>query len=491
MSLSTAIDISNSSLAATSQLTSIASRNIANAGNGDATRKSGNLVTGAGGGVHVAQVSRAFDTSLRDTLLGAAADAGRLTAIAASLDNLDVTGGGSDGLATPESRLSDLRAALQAYSFNTADQSLAYGVINAASDMAATLRQWANNTDQVRARADSDIRSAAQAINTLLKQITDVNAVVVKGALAGRDITDQLDARDTIVRNIAEQIGITAVAKPNNGIALYTDSGITLFDDVARTVTVQNLPLAGGGPGGAIIIDGVPAIGAGAVMPVLGGRLAGLAEIRDQIAPAFAAQLDDMAASLVRAFAEADQRVPASSPGLPGLFTSLGISAVPAAGSAPAGLAKALILNANADPRHGGSLLRLRDGGISAPGDSAYLYNPSGSTAFSGRVEELIGMLAQPALHHPATGLPAEATIFQFMAASAGWLQDQRQTHSQNSAYANTLLEKAQQALSAKSGVNLDAEMAQLLGLERTYQASAKLISTVQEMYAALMRAIG
>ncbi len=490
MSLSTAIDISSSSLATTGQLTSIASRNIANVSNKDATRKSGQVVTVAGGGAHVALVSRAVDGSLRDTLLGVAADAGRLSAITASLDTLDVTGGGSNGVATPESRVGDLRAALQAYSFNTAEQSLAAGVIHAASDTAATLRQWANITGEVRERADSDIRSGVETINTLLKQIADLNAVVVNGTIAGHDVTDQLDTRDAIVGRIADQLGVTAVAKPHNGIALYTDSGITLFDVVARTVTVQNVTLMDGASGGAVIVDGVPAIGNGAVMPVLGGRLSGLVEIRDKIAPVFAAQLDDMAASLVRAFAESDQHVPASAPDVPGLFTSAGMSTVPAAGSPATGLAKRLIVNPNADPVQGGSLLRLRDGGISVPGNAAYVYNPSGSTTFSGRVQGLLDMLAQPAIHDPATSFPAEATVFQFMASSAGWLQAQRQTHSENAAYADTLLDKAQQAWSTRSGINLDAEMAQLLGLERTYQASAKLISTVQEMYAALMQAI-
>lgn len=491
MSLSTAIDISNSSLAATSQLTSIASRNIANVNNKEATRKQGVVVTEVGGGARVAVVSRTFDRSLRDALISATSDSARSSVVAVSLDVLDLSAGASSGVATPESRLGALRSALQSYSLNTADQSLAASVVSAASDMAATLRHWAINATQVRSRADDDIRVSVDKLNDLLRQTSEANAAVVNGSSVGRDVTDQLDARDALVSEIAEQVGITVVAKANNGIAIYTDSGITLFDEVPRAVAFEQFPIRDGAPGGTVIIDGVPAIGASAVMPVVGGRITGLAEVRDKIVPMFSSQLDDMAGSLIRAFSEADQRMPPSAPDLPGLFTVAGTVAIPVAGASKTGLAGTIIVNPNSDPAAGGSLLRLRDGGISQPGNPAYVYNSTGSTAFAGRVQQLLEALATPVIHGSASGLSGDSNISDFMSASSGWMQAQRKAHTDTAANANVFLERSQQAWSSNSGVNLDDEMAQLLGLERTYQASAKLIATVDEMYAALMQAIG
>jgi flagellar hook-associated protein 1 FlgK len=49
---------------------------------------------------------------------------------------------------------------------------------------------------------------------------------------------------------------------------------------------------------------------------------------------------------------------------------------------------------------------------------------------------------------------------------------------------------RTQQALSNSTGVNIDEEMSMMLDLEHSYQASARMISTVDNMLAALMNAI-
>ena len=60
------------------------------------------------------------------------------------------------------------------------------------------------------------------------------------------------------------------------------------------------------------------------------GRLSGLLQLRDHIAPAYQNQLDEIARSLVSMFAEKDQKTPATLPTVPGLFTYSGAPAMPA-----------------------------------------------------------------------------------------------------------------------------------------------------------------
>ena len=55
----------------------------------------------------------------------------------------------------------------------------------------------------------------------------------------------------------------------------------------------------------------------------------------------------------------------------------------------------------------------------------------------------------------------------------------------------STLLSRSTDALSSATGVNLDEEMTLLLDLERSYQASSKLITTIDNMYGALLAAAG
>ncbi len=54
-----------------------------------------------------------------------------------------------------------------------------------------------------------------------------------------------------------------------------------------------------------------------------------------------------------------------------------------------------------------------------------------------------------------------------------------------------TTLTALQQSLSSQSGVNVDAESAQLVTLQNAYAASAKIVSTVNAMFQSLLQAVG
>lgn len=488
MSLSSALDISRSSLATTAQLSEIVSRNIANASNSSATRKVASVVTDVGGGARVSQVIRAAVGTLRDGVIGATSDAALSDVVSTALDQLDLTGGQSTA-ASPASQLSALRASLQTLSANPSDPTAAAGVVNAAKTFVSTLHQASQNVLAVRQQADSDINDAVADINTKLKQISDLNGQIVNGTIANTDVTDQLDARDQLVAGIAQQIGVQVISRGNNSIAIYTDSGTTLFDGQPRSVSVQQVPVTDGAPGGVVVVDGVPAIGQNAIVPISSGRLVGLVQVRDQIGLTYGAQLDDIATSAIRAFRETDQGTPPTLGDALGLLTSSTLSGVPAAGSANPGLARSISVNANVDPASGGNVLLLRDGGISDPTNPAYKYNTTGATGYTGRVSQLVDALGASDVHDPATALPASSSVIDFAANSLGYLQGQRQTATQNSTNAQALLQRAQGALSKDGGVNIDDELTNLLGLEQTYQASAKIISTVDNLFTALLQA--
>ena len=119
--------------------------------------------------------------------------------------------------------------------------------------------------------------SAVADLNDLLGEFESANKAVVIGTHAGDDITDKLDARDKILSQISEIIGVRAVPRGSNDVALYTDSGVTLFDGTARSVTFTASPgLAAGQAGNAVVVDGVPVTGSSATMPIKSGRLQGL-----------------------------------------------------------------------------------------------------------------------------------------------------------------------------------------------------------------------
>lgn len=73
---------------------------------------------------------------------------------------------------------------------------------------------------------------------------------------------------------------------------------------------------------------------------------------------------------------------------------------------------------------------------------------------------------------------------------SAGWLEGERSRSSADSEQKRLLADKAISAWQSEVGVNLDDELTALMALERSYQASTRLISSVNSMFDALLAAV-
>src|SRR5262249_11056196 len=160
---------------------------------------------------------------------------------------------------------------------------------------------------------------------------------------------------------------------------------------------------------------------ANATMAIHSGNLAGLAQLRDQIAPTYQAQLDEMARGVISSLAESDQSGGAG-PDLAGLLTWSGGPGLPAPGTA--GVAGSITLNPAADPQQGGDLDRVRDGGING---ANYRYNPGTAASYADRLDGLSTALSAPQTFDGAPGLPTDLSVIDYATASVGWLEDQRQ----------------------------------------------------------------
>ena len=90
-----------------------------------------------------------------------------------------------------------------------------------------------------------------------------------------------------------------------------------------------------------------------------------------------------------------------------------------------------------------------------------------------------------------ATELSSTQSLAGFAAASIGWLEGRRSLVSAEADYQSTLLATASTALSNATGVNVDDEYARQLQLEQAYQASAKLLGIVDELFDTLFAAVG
>ncbi|MCC7253306.1 flagellar hook-associated protein FlgK [Hyphomicrobium sp.] len=481
MSLSASLSTANSSLFASSERTSVISRNMANADKPYYTRKSVELVTMPGSGVRVASVVRAEEPVLFRKILASSSQSAMYGAVADSLDILNGTINDVELDSSPAALINKLLSSLQSFSAQPHSQLAAEAAVRSARNLATGLNSAAATVQSVRNEADTGIQASVDRVNSLLQQFQSVNEEIVKGTITGRDVTDYLDQRDQILASISNEIGIRTVSRENNDMAIYTDSGVTLFDRSPRNISfTRTLNATPGVAGNAVYIDGVQVTGAGATMPLQSGRIVGLVQARDDISLTYEAQLDEIARALITTFSETN----GTPPDLAGLFTNNGSAVIPT--SLVSGLASRITVHPSVDPDQGGNANLLRDGGINGAG---YVSNTDGTASFTDRIDELIEKMGTSYTFAPETKL-AGGTLANFSAISVGWLQEQRKVAEDNYTYQSTLFDRSYEAFTSATGVNLDEELSLMLELERSFATSSKLIGVIDNMYNALLGAI-
>ena len=499
MSLSAAFNIISSSFAANAGQMAVVSNNIANANTTGYSTEIANLVANSYGGVDVASVSRVANAALTEQVSTSTAEAAAQQAISNGLATLAATvddsasasssSGADQNGASPSAMLANLQSALTTYEDSPTSSSAADAAVTAASQLAVSLKSGAAAVDQVRDQADQDMASSVATINSLLSQFTAANNAVVTGLRTGANVSGAEDTRDSLVSQLSQQIGVTTTTAANGSVSIYTDSGVTLFQDTPRTVAFTATPtLVDGESGQPVTVDGVPITGPNSPMPIQSGALAGYAALRDTLAPQYEAQLDQIAGGLINAFSESDQSATPTLPSLPGLFTTPGATSLPSM-SAATGLAAAIEVDPNVDPSQGGDATLLQNGGISDPGNPAYTYNSTGAASYTGRLQQLVSAIGATQSFDPSAGLGSSAGLSDYANASVSWVQAENQQANDASSYQSALATQASSALSNATGVNLDAQMTNMLNLENTYASSAKLLTTVTSMFSALLEA--
>ena len=300
--------------------------------------------------------------------------------------------------------------------------------MSAASDLASSLNRASATVQQVRETADQKMASSVSTINSLLNQFTAANNAVVTGLQTGANVSSAEDTRNSIVTQLAQQLGVSTTVAANGSESIYTESGVTLFQDTPRTVSFTRDP------------------DAGRWVEWRRRHRRWRADHRRQFANAHSI---GRACRICRVAGYARARI--SGPARPDRRRShqrlrgkrpIGKShACPRCRAcsprrerrpcrrctATTGLAAAIEVNSNVDPSQGGNPNLLRDGGISDPGNPAYTYNTTGAASYTGRIQQLIGQISATQSFDPSAGLDSSASLTDYANASVSWLQAQNQ----------------------------------------------------------------
>ena len=468
MSLESALSIASSGLAVVQSHISVVSQNVANASTKGYVREvatqtsleAGNLPSGVRSGPTL----RALDGPLQASLLSQNATVSGLQTTSAALSAVDAAQGtvgiGGSSLSTLAGGLEDAFTTLRTDPSSAPQQQ---AVISAAQALTGGITALSQTyTAQRQAAQDSVVQQVAVA-NQTLGQIGTISSQIILLRSEGVSTADLENERDEQVASLSSLLSVHGSVSANGDMTIVTDDGTVLPTRAAKgPLVTSDITIASGDsyakgpPAGAI-----PAIkigGQDVTDSLTGGSIGANITLRDTTLPGYQASLDGYSRSLATGF---------SGQGL-ALFTS-GSGAVPAAGGSAVGLAGSIQVNAAviATP----SL--VRDGTAGGPGTEA------GNTTI---IDAVLNTTFAPQGGSPGL-VPQAASLVA--------------SQSQDSAAATALLSTetgVQTTLSSQldtaSGVSVDQELSNMVGLQNAYGAGGKVISAIETMFTALLAAV-
>ncbi|WP_173934806.1 flagellar hook-associated protein FlgK [Chelativorans sp. Marseille-P2723] len=483
MSLTQALNIAQSALFNRSHQTSILSRNISEVSNPDYARRTA-VLSSMVPGVNITSIRRATSDALfRQNLAAISAWQGQ-SALSQGLNTLQVQVNGVDNAFSPASAIGNLHIALQTYAAAPSNRNLAENAVEAARQVVRSLNNGTAAIQALRADTDKEIARAVSELNRFLAEFEVANKEIVAGTVSGRDVSDALDRRDALIKQISLYLPVSTIARANNDMVLTTAGGVTLFETVVRPVSFSANDLyTAEATGNAIYVDGVPLAAGSGGNTTASGSLAAHLQLRDHVAVRMQQQLDEIASRLIITFREKDPLGTLAD--ATGLFTWQEGPDLPPPDKLVDGLAGSIRINAAMDSSVGGNPELLRDGGANG---ASYVHNSEGAS-YATLLNSLLAEFDEPEAFDPDVSPGGARSLLSFSGDAISWLEALRKDAASGAEAKEALANHTATALSNETGVNLDEEMALLLELEQSYEASARLLAVIDEMLATLLEA--
>ena len=311
MSLNGIMSSALSALQTNTEALRITSNNIANLNTQGYARRvvnEGTLSSGGQlGGVDIAFVQRVVDKYLGTEVLSSSSSSARYDTQSSTYDQLNGLLGSPGDDTALTSQLTDVSSALGQSVLSPTDSATQMATLSSFQSLATQISSLSNSITGLRQQADQQIVSATASVNTLLKQIYDLNTQAQQATAAGDTGSAVFDQRDQAVQSLAELMGVRSQDNADGSVSVMTTDGVSLVGS-----TYAQLSYAGGssnGTYGPITLQSVnPATGQTIGTPQVldphidSGQIKGLLDMRDNNLANTAEELGNLARTTALAY---------------------------------------------------------------------------------------------------------------------------------------------------------------------------------------------
>jgi len=480
VSLSHAINAARSGLQVSGLRADIVATNVANATTPGYVRRSvllSETIVGADTqGVRAVGIDRARDAGLTSERMSLTSDLSRASVMASAWQSISSRVGDSADGSGLFGMMSDLESTLKAAQATPESKATANAVLDAARALTNEFNSLSKMAANQRAEADREIADGVDIVNKALRDIEALNAQISKMDRTTSQAAALMDERQRVLDTVSEYLPVEAVQRDYGMIDVVTKEGVFLLNGTARQIefTGSNAfgpdqTFDGGQLSGLKVGDTDLTPGGSNWSAASSGLFGALFTLRDNDLPEFSSQLDTVAEDLV-ARLSADGIDPTTTTGEFGLFADPGTPGDP-------GLAGRISVNAAVDPAQGGEVWRLRDG-MNAASEGARGNN----SVLSAMIEALTS--GRSISENGIQGSFTASQLSAHLSSMAGQRRISNEAVLSSTSAQQTMALEAEQS---QTGVDVDAQMQDLLMIEQAYAANARVIEVASQMIQRLM----
>jgi flagellar hook-associated protein 1 FlgK len=304
------------------------SNNIANVNTPGYARQQTTLTTlvvsGQTNGVVVGEPTRVADKFLEATVYRRSGDYGQQDVTSSYLDRLQALLGAPGADSGLPARLDAINAAATAMTGSQDSSETTAAFTGTIGDAISSVQQLSGDVNGLRNDVESEVGYTVDQVNSLLKQIYDLNSSVSRLTNLGKSTAGPADQRMNALQELSSLVSINVRDQPDGSVTIETASGQTLLDKKLRQI---DYPTAGEGVTQSTYptmdihfanADGSmgASTGESITSSAVGGKLGGLLDLRDRTLPQFTDSLGTLFGGLAGALnsvSNAGTTVPAPS----------------------------------------------------------------------------------------------------------------------------------------------------------------------------------
>ncbi len=200
-------------------------------------------------------------------------------------------------------QIADLRDSFSALSDIPDDISALEATVTQANIVADKFNDYAEVLTRLRNDAQTDLQTSVNNVNSLLEEITSINTQIRGAENIGSSVAGLQDQRDIAIKELTQEIDISFFERADGVLVVQTREGQELAGDVAHRLEFESAPISANQyypetASGLFLINetnGGRITRTDLTERVVGGRLGGLIELRDEQIPTYQAQIDELA----------------------------------------------------------------------------------------------------------------------------------------------------------------------------------------------------